>query len=220
MQGRYVGVVVAGAAYVALSHWLMTRAPASAWNAVVLIAPMLVAATVCAWQAGQRVVAVCAAGAIVALGVQVAFGAPLPVEWLYLAQHTGVHLLLALWFGSTLRRGQRPLISRIAARVHREMTPQVHRYTRNVTLAWTLYFVGMASVSLLLFASAPFEAWAVFANLLTPLALAAMFGTEHWLRYRLHPEFERVGVLAVIRAYQQPPTAPAPLQSNRAEPSA
>ncbi len=56
MQGRYVAVVVAGAAYVALSHWLMTSAPGSAWNAVVLIAPMLAAAAVCAWQTGQRAV--------------------------------------------------------------------------------------------------------------------------------------------------------------------
>ena len=33
--------------------------------------------------------------------------------------------------------------------------------------------------------------WAVFANLLTPLALVAMFVGEYLLRYRLHPEFER-----------------------------
>ena len=140
--------------------------------------------------------------------------AAMPVASLYLAQHAGVHLLLALWFGSTLRRGQRPLISRVAARVHRDMTPAVQRYTRRVTLAWTLYFVGMAIASLLLFASVSFDTWAVFANLLTPLAAAAMFGGEHVLRYRLHPEFERVGVLAAIRAYQQP-TAPAPLQPHR-----
>jgi len=220
MQRRTVGVVVAGAAYVALSHWLMTSAPASAWNAVVLIAPMLGAAAVCAWQSAQRVLSLCAGAAIVVLGLRAAFGAPLPVESLYLAQHAGIHLLLALWFGSTLRRGARPLITRVAARVHREMTPQVHRYTRKLTLAWTIYFVGMAIASLLLYASAPFDVWAVFANLLTPLALGAMFGGEHFLRYRLHPEFERVSVMTAIRAYQQPATAPAPLQANPADPSA
>jgi uncharacterized membrane protein len=214
MQGRYVAVVMAGAAYVALSHWLMTSAPGSAWNAVVLIAPMLAAAAVCTWQTGQRAWSLCAIAAIVALCAQALLGPALPVEWLYLAQHAGVHLLLALWFGSTLRRGARPLITRVAARVHREMTPAVQGYTRRVTLAWTLYFVGMAIFSVLLFAIAPFGTWAVFANLLTPLAIGAMFGAEHWLRYRLHPEFERVGVLATIRAYQQPPTQPAPLQAN------
>ena len=219
MRGRYVKVAVAGAAYVALSHWLMTRATASAWNAVVLIAPMLGAGAACAWQAGQRLLGACAVAAIAVLCMQAAFGATLPVEPLYLAQHAGIHLLLALWFGSTLRRGERPLISRVAARVHRDMTPALRGYTRNVTLAWTLYFVGMAMASLLLYASASFETWAVFANLLTPLAVAAMFGAEHLLRYRLHPEFERVSVLAAIRAYQQP-TAPAPLHPNPVDPSA
>lgn len=219
MQTRYVGVAVASVAYVALSHWLMTSAPATPWNAVALLVPMLGAAAVCTWQAGQRVLSVCAAVAIVVLCLRAAMNSPISVEPLYLAQHAGIHLLLALWFGSTLRHGERPLISRVAARVHREMSPAVHRYTRKVTLAWTLYFVGMAFVSLLLYAIASFEIWAVFANLLTPLALGAMFGGEHLLRYRLHPEFERVGVLAAIRAYQQP-TAPAPLHPNPVEPSA
>jgi len=219
MQTRYVGVAVASVAYVALSHWLMTSAPATPWNAVALLVPMLGAAAVCTWQAGQRVLSACAAVAIVVLCLRAAMNFPMPVEPLYLAQHAGIHLLLALWFGSTLRHGERPLISRVAARVHREMSPAVHRYTRKVTLAWTLYFLGMAMASLLLYAIASFETWAVFANLLTPLALGAMFGGEHLLRYRLHPEFERVGVLAAIRAYQQP-TAPAPLHRNPAEPSA
>jgi uncharacterized membrane protein len=219
MQARYVGVALGSVAYVALSHWLMTSAPASPWNAVALLAPMLGAAAVCAWQAGQRWLGACAGLAVVVLCVRATTQAPMPAASLYLAQHAGVHLVLALWFGSTLRAGQRPLISRVAARVHREMSPAVHRYTRKVTLAWTLYFVGMAVASLLLYSIAPFETWAVFANLLTPLALGAMFGGEHWLRYRLHPEFERVGVLAAIRAYQQP-TAPAPLHPNPAEPSA
>jgi len=219
MQRRYVGVAVVGATYVALSHWLMTRAPASAWNVVVLLAPMLVAASVCAWRAKQRALSAVAAAAIALLIVHAARDVALPLEPLYLAQHAGIHLLLALVFGSTLRRGERPLVSRVAARVHRDMPPAMHRYTRNVTLAWTLYFVGMAFASVLLYAIADFESWAVFANLVTPIALASMFAGEHLLRYRLHPEFERVGMLDSIRAYQQP-TAPAPLPPHPAEPSA
>jgi len=36
----------------------------------------------------------------------------------------------------------------------------------------------MAGVSLGLYAYAPFETWAVFANLLTPISLVLMFGGE------------------------------------------
>jgi uncharacterized membrane protein len=81
-------------------------------------------------------------------------------------------------------------------------------YTRQVTVAWTVYFVLMAAVSLTLFAGASFEAWATFANLLTPLALAMMFGGEYLLRYWLHPDFERVTMLAAVQAYRQSNLAP------------
>ena len=61
---------------------------------------------------------------------------------------------------------------------------------------------GWIGVSLLVFALAPFETWAWFANLATPIALAAMFGGERLLRYRLHPDFERSSVVDAIRAYR------------------
>jgi thiosulfate reductase cytochrome b subunit len=37
----------------------------------------------------------------------------------------------------------------------------------------------------------------------TPLALIAMFAGEYWLRFRLHPEFERSSPRDMIRAYRQ-----------------
>ena len=76
-------------------------------------------------------------------------------------------------------------------------------YARKATLAWTLYFVGMAALSVALYALAPFDTWALFANLLTPLAVALMFVGEYLLRYRLHPEFERASLADAIRAYSQ-----------------
>ena len=100
--------------------------------------------------------------------------------------------------------------------MHRQLTPTMRAYTRKVTFAWTIYFVAMAGVSLALFAGAPFEAWATFANLLTPIALALMFGGEYLLRYRLHPEFERVTMMDAIRAYRQSNlAAPAPDKPTR-----
>ena len=70
-----------------------------------------------------------------------------------------------------------------------------------MTVAWTVYFVAMALVSVVLFATLPFAAWAVYAHVATPLALVAMFLGEYVLRFRLHPEFERVRVRDMIRAY-------------------
>jgi len=54
----------------------------------------------------------------------------------------------------------------------------------------------------ILYAWAPFAAWSVFANLATPLGAGAMFVAEYLVRYRLHPEFERVDFATAWRTYQ------------------
>jgi hypothetical protein len=121
-----------------------------------------------------------------------------------------MHLFLAAAFGATLRAGHTPLITTLASRVHRNFTPAMVVYTRKVTLAWTLYFVGMSLISIGLFAFASFDKWALFANLLTPVAVVVMFGAEYLLRYQLHPEFERTTVADAIRSYMHNAQASAP----------
>ena len=198
---RLLAAGTAGAAYVLGSHWLMTRAPASQWNAVVVIAPMLALAAVVAWQRRRRLLALAAAAATAALVVQSLHGGGLPETTLYLGQHVAIHLLLALVFAATLQAGHEPLVTALARRVHGSLTPAMVAYSRKVTIAWAVYFVAMAALSLALFAWAPFSAWATFANLLTPFAIVAMFLGEYLLRYRLHPEFERATIAQAVRAY-------------------
>jgi len=198
-----VAIALLSVGYLALSQWLMTSAPDSPWNAAAVLAPMLVAAAVGAWTAGQRVRSLLAIGGIAALCLQAPLGVQIPAPLLYLGQHVGINLCLAWWFGSGLRDGHEALITRMAALVHRHMPPAMVTYTRNVTRAWVVYFIAMSAVSLLVFALAPFDTWAWFANFATPLALAAMFGGERLLRYRLHPDFERSSVADAIRAYRQ-----------------
>jgi uncharacterized membrane protein len=194
---------LAGLAYIATSHWLMTAAPASAWNTVALRAPMLMLTALWCWRGGRRAAAAVAVAALCALTLHAASGATVPDQLLYFGQHVVIHLSLAAWFAVTLRRGAQALISRVALRVHGHLTPAMARYTRAVTAAWAAYFVAIATLSAVLFALAPFDTWALFANWLTPIAAAAMFAVEHRVRYRLHPEFERASIPQAIRAYSQ-----------------
>ena len=203
LRPRYVAAGVAGLAYVIASQWLMTRTPPSPWGAVALLTPMLAIVAVGTWRSGQRAISLLAACALAALALKAGLGSGLAPEHLYLAEHVAIHLFLAFTFGMTLRRGAQPLIARLAERVHGGLTPTMDRYTRKVTVAWTIYFCAMAVLSIAIYALAPFTTWATFANLLTPLALVAMFVGEYGLRYRLHPEFERVSVNDMIRAYSQ-----------------
>ena len=192
---------LAGLLYVWASHWLMTAAPHSSWNAVALLAPMLMLIVLMAWRARQRAVALVGLAVLAVLVLTAGLGRGVPQRWLFLGQHVVIHLALAALFGISLRRGSEALISSVARHVHGHLTPDMARYSRKVTIAWVLYFITMAALSVALFKFAPFDAWAAFANWLTPLAVMLMFGGEHLLRYRLHPEFERVRMVQVIAAY-------------------
>ena len=215
MAVRVAAIFLASVAYVLGTHWLMTRTGDSPWNVVGVLSPMLVAIAIGAWRGGQRLLGAGAALLVVWLCVEALRGAAVSPALLYLAQHAGIHLFLAIAFGSTLRTGHTPLITTLAERVHRELTPDMVVYTRKVTIAWTIYFVAMAATSLALFEFASFDTWALFANLLTPLTAGLMFGGEYLLRYQLHPEFERADIAAMIRSYRHG-TKPAPRDSTAA----
>jgi len=130
------------------------------------------------------------------------------LQRVHMAEHVAIHLGLALWFGSTLRAGAVPLITRLAARVHGTLTAPKVRYTRTVTAIWTATFALIAGLSPVLYASLPFAGWTLFADVASPLLLAALFFGEYALRYRLHPEFERTHLRDMVRAWRQP-NAPA-----------
>jgi uncharacterized membrane protein len=82
------------------------------------------------------------------------------------------------------------------------MTPALLRYTRQVTLAWTLFFLSSAALSILLFFFASTEAWSVFANILALPLVAVMFVAENEVRKRVLPPQDRVGILATVRAFR------------------
>lgn len=209
MRARTVLVGLVGAAYLAGCHWLMTSAPTSRWNAVVVIGPMLGLLALFAARRGQRLVAGVAALGLAGLVLQAWQGGGLAPTTLYLAQHVAIHAALAVMFALTLRPGQEPLVTALARRVHGGLSPGVAAYGRKVTLVWSGYFVLMAAISIGLFLFAPFDAWAVFANLLTPLAMVLLFVGEFLLRYRLHPEFERATLADAMNAYSRRHAAPA-----------
>jgi uncharacterized membrane protein len=122
---------------------------------------------------------------------------------LYVLQHAGIHLALALTFGVTLRAGATPLISGLAATVHQQFTPAMQAYTRWLTGLWCAYFVGMVVLSVAIYWLAPWSWWSFFCNLLTPVFAVLLFVVEHLLRYWRHPEFERVSMRSAWQAYQR-----------------
>lgn len=167
-------------------------------------APFVVLIGLFLWRLHRPVVLL--AGAVVLLILLLAAWPTLRehARLVYLAEHVGTHLALAFLFGQTLVGDAEPLITRFA----RAMQPGgvlsecKRRYTRRATLAWTLFFVGNASVSLGLYVFAPHAVWAAYASLLTGPLVGAMFVVEHvWRRFALPPE-ERPRFIDVARAWR------------------
>jgi uncharacterized membrane protein len=124
------------------------------------------------------------------------------VAWINFGQHVGFNGIMAVVFGRTLLPGRDPLVTDLARLIHEHMTPVLLRYTRQVTVAWTLFFLGSAVVSMLLFVMAPIEAWSMFANILSLPLVGLMFVVENEVRKRVLPPEDRVGIVATFRAFR------------------
>ena len=118
-------------------------------------------------------------------------------------QHLAIMAAGALSFGHTLFGGRTPLCTVFASYTNPIMTNELLRYTRQVTLAWTLFFVAMALVStLLFFAPLPRAVWSAFDNLLTLPLVGLMFVAEYAVRRRVLPQAPREGIASAFHAYQ------------------
>lgn len=126
--------------------------------------------------------------------------------------HATAYLFLLWCFGRTLAPGVEPMVTRFARRVHGALTPDMETFTRSLTIAWCLFFAAQLTVSGMLFAFAPLEAWSAFVNLLNLPLLGLMFAAQWIYRNVRHPEFPRATTWQAVEAFTQD----APL-SRRAE---
>ena len=208
ITGKGVAWVAGGAvatAYLCLCFLVAASPQPPAWAVLIGLAPMAALMLVQAWHVRWRGLALAAclglfAGAFVGWELVRSH-----VAWVYLAQHVGAMGALGLMFGMTLfGRHSDAFCSRIAAFVSAEPLDAAYaRYTWQVTLAWTGFFVLMLLASLLLFFWGPITWWSFLANLLTPVLTGAMFVVEYLVRVRLMPDRPHMSVSGTIQAYQR-----------------
>ena len=135
---------------------------------------------------------------------------------LHYVEHVGTNLAFAVVFGRTLAAGHEPLITQLARFAHPEgLSPIKLRYTRQVTVAWTGFFIATAAVSTSLFLLAPAAVWSVFANFLMRPLILAMFAAEHLCRQLVLPPADRASIADTIRAFRAGRQRQAPLPGQR-----
>ena len=100
-----------------------------------------------------------------------------------------VNGVLLWFFASTLFSGRTPLITLFASLMREDMPPAVLVYTRRATIAWSVYFLLMFILSLLLALYAPIEMWSFFSNVLSYVLLILMFLAEFMVRRLLVHEY-------------------------------
>jgi len=123
---------------------------------------------------------------------------------IFFVEHAGIMLALALFFGRTLRPGEEALCTRFARIVHGgTIEPRVARYTRAITVAWTVFFATMSAASCALYLGGHRDAWSVLANILTPVLIPALFVVEYGVRRWALPHHESGGILAGVRAFRR-----------------
>lgn len=202
---QFALVAAAGAVYLGIGYLTAVSDHPPLIAILFGILPLGAAALVAAWHSRARTLSLllCAACALtVILNLE---NLRDHAAWLYFVQHAGAMILLCIMFGSTLGCGHADaLCSRIASFVfHEPLDAGYLHYTWKVTLAWTIFFAISAMVSVLLFFFGPIEAWSVFANLLTPPLLGAMFAGEYLIRLRVMPDRVHFSITETIHAYRE-----------------
>jgi uncharacterized membrane protein len=197
----FIGALALG--YALLSYLSATSTQHALSGALVAVTPLLGLGLLMAWNSSRRVLMLMLwmASCIFLYGIKdwlITHN-----NWIFLLEHAGTYLLLCATFALTLRHGETPMVERFAGIVHGALSPMLVRYTRSVTWAWTLYFGGIAGLSMLLFWLAPIDVWSGFAYLLGIPLLVLMFAGEYAVRWCVLPAAERAGPLDAIRAYRQ-----------------
>ena len=125
------------------------------------------------------------------------------VALLYYVQHVGTNLALGTLFGRTLIGERQALVTQFALMAHHGViSPAKARYTRQVTIAWTAFFLLTATVSTVLFWLPLPSAWSIFANLLTIPLIGLMFMAEHIVRHRVLAPDDCSSIADTIRGYR------------------
>ena len=188
-------------AYAGLSHYSNSVAKTHDMGVGLALGPVLAVGLALLWRWTHLLVALLVAAAAAGLLLQYWPLLERNFSLVYLLQEAGFYSLMAASFGLSLRRHEIALCTQLADKVHGPLSAHELRYTRQVTAAWTIFFLAITLVTLALFALAPLRVWSLFANFFAVPLMVLMFAAEYAVRRCVLPQAQSSGLLAAVRVY-------------------
>jgi uncharacterized membrane protein len=186
-------------AYAGLSHYSESSPDAKGLAAGLSVGPVVLIAIVLAWRWWGSAMGL--ALTVIFAGLAYHYWAFIETNfaWSDLAQQVGAYGLVAVSFGRSLTGTRVPLCTEITAKVHGTLTAQESAYTRRATVAWLLFYSGLALAILVLFFTAPLHIWSLFTNFATFGLIALMGLIDHAIRRRVLPRHPSGGLVSILR---------------------
>ncbi len=201
---KAVLLLLALALYAMGSHLVFSQSERFIRVAVMwLWIPLVLAAAAMAWRTRLRWLVALGLMGITALVWQWSAGLTTHPGILYMIQYLAFQFGLGGMFGWSLRRGREPLVTRFARMVHGRLPPEIERYTRHVTLAWTAFFATLAATASALYLFSSVERWSVFVNLATPVLIGLMFAAEYVVRRVRFPKFRHTSFMTGFQVFRR-----------------
>ena len=198
---RWLAIAAGLIGYPLLAHYTTGAAHNPRLGALVALAPAVAIGVLFAWHSARR--SIMLGGLVLACAILAAFWPLLEGHFglVYWLQNTAMQLILLMTFGRTLIAGRQPLCTRFAEALYGPVSSEHRIYTRQVTIAWSIFFAALAAISTLLFFLAPLPIWSIFANFLTLPLVAVMFLAEFAVRKRMLPDIQQMHLLDAVRAF-------------------
>jgi len=201
---RWIGIAALLIGYALLAHHTNQSVHNGNLGALVAIAPIILVLFMATRQSPWRLAALFLA---LCVGLWLGWSTLTKNFWIvYWLQDAGIQFALFITFGRSLIANRQPLCTRFAEMVNSApLPPQHYIYTRQITVAWTVFFAVMTITSTLLFFLAPLTTWSIFVNFLTLPLIALMFIVEYGVRIWLLPDSRQTHILDAIKAYKNDP---------------
>ena len=143
---------------------------------------------------GRPIAGVAAAAILVGLCVYFAES----IQFIVYAPPLAAFAFMTFFFYRTLRPGVEPLITRVARMEHPDLPPDMARHARMLTWAWSLCFVLLFVVALVLAPLLKLDMWSRWVHALGYIVPGTLFLGEHAYRHVRFRERQHGSLLLLI----------------------